>query len=431
MKTLIQNCLIDGALQFVLINNECLESVTPFPQEANRIIDLEGKMLIPGMIDLHTHIRDLQQTHKEDWHSASSAALAGGVTTVFDMPNTVPATDTLEHLIEKQHVATCSKVNYGMYGGATPHNLEDLEEMLDEGSISGLKVFLSASSSNEVVADENLLKQICALARKYDKPVLTHCELQDCITEHEKMYQGEAYNSVMYHGAIRNRVCAYKAVELMLKISSEVKNKLMILHVSTEEEMALVKTFKQAADFPIYAEVTPHHLFLTEDVLKNAGNYGKVNPPLRMMKDTDALMNALLTGYIDTIGSDHAPHGLQEKQKPYREAPSGFPGLETSLPLLLSRHLQQKDIPLDTIIRLTSTNPSHIMQLEKRGKLLPGYYADFAVIDQHAELVVSAEHFLTKAKYTPFEGFPLRGKVVTTFINGKEHNQKGKAIFHD
>lgn len=428
---LLKNCIIDGFVQHILLNKEYIGSVAPKMTDAENVIDMGMKIVIPGMIDLHTHIRDLEQSYKEDWLSGSSSAIAGGVTTIFDMPNTIPPTTSLHNLQIKQQAAEKSKVNYGIYAGATPSNIDAVREMLESRQVAGIKIFLSASSSNEVVEDRKTLVEFFKLAKEYDVPVLTHCELQSCVAEREHQYIDDKYNSIHYHNVIRDRECAYKALQLVLEIASRVKNRLHVLHISTAEEMDLIKQYKRNDDFGLTCEVTPHHLFLNDSVLESAGNFGKVNPPIRNKKDNDVLFEALLDGTVDTVGSDHAPHSLEEKRRQFRKAPSGFPGLETTLPLLFSRHLSLKDLSLSKIIQLTSTNAASIMKIKNRGKIAPGYYADFTVIDPDITYTISADQFATKAKYTPFEGVTVRGKIVKTFVNGKEIEQKGMPVEYD
>jgi dihydroorotase len=428
---LLKNCIIDGFVQHILLNKEYIGSVAPKMTDAENVIDMGMKIVIPGMIDLHTHIRDLEQSYKEDWLSGSSSAIAGGVTTIFDMPNTIPPTTSLHNLHIKQQAAEKSKVNYGLYAGATPSNIIDVREMLETHQAAGIKIFLSASSSNEVVEDRKTLVEFFKLAKEYDVPVLTHCELQSCIAEREHQYIDDKYNSIHYHNVIRDRECAYKALQLVLELASQVKNRLHVLHISTAEEIDLIKQYKRNDDFGLTCEVTPHHLFLNDSVLESAGNFGKVNPPIRNKKDNDVLFEALLDGTVDTVGSDHAPHSIEEKRRQFRKAPSGFPGLETTLPLLFSRHLSLKDLSLFKIIQLTSTNAASIMKIKNRGKIAPGYYADFTVIDPDITYTISADQFATKAKYTPFEGVTVRGKIVKTFVNGKEIEQKGMPVEYD
>lgn len=429
MEMLLKNCLIFGSVLDVSLENERVERVAPNQTDATETIDLQGKIVLPGMIDLHTHIRDLKHSHKETWQTAGAAALAGGVTTVFDMPNTNPPTTTPENLQIKFDACKDAPVNYAVYAGATGNNLYELELMLESGRVPAVKLFMSASSSNEVVENPEAIEAVFRLAKKYNKPVLTHCELQSCITESEALYNDEKYNSVAWHSLIRSRECAVAAVQRVLEIADRVKNALMILHVSTRDEIELIRGYKRSADFPVYVEVTPHHLLLNEAVLQKAGNFGKVNPPLRLREDNEALFEAILDGTVSTIGSDHAPHTITEKQRSYREAPSGFPGLETSLPLLISRALKQKDISLERVVELTSENPAKIMGIKNRGKIEAGYYADLVIVDPNGNEVITPSCFHSKAKYSPFEGITLQGKIANTMVNGNIVNQRGKALF--
>ena len=428
---LLKNCIIDGFVQHILLNKEYIGTVGSKIADDENVIDMGMKIVIPGMIDLHTHIRDLAQSYKEDWLSGSSSAKAGGVTTIFDMPNTIPPTTSLHNLHIKQQAAEKSKVNYGLYAGATPSNIYHVREMLESRQVAGIKIFMAASSSNEVVEDRKTLEDFFKLAKEFDVPILTHCELHSCIRARELEFEDEKYNSIHYHDIIRDRECAYRALQLVLEIASQVKNKLHVLHISTAEEIELIKQYKRNDDFGLTCEVTPHHIFLNDSVLSLTGNYAKVNPPIRSIRDNEVLYEALLDGTIDTVGSDHAPHSLEEKRQQYRKAPSGFPGLETTLPLLISRHLSLKELSLSKIIQLTSTNAASIMNIKKRGKIAPGFYADLTVIDPDITYTITAQQFASKAKYTPFEGMTIRGKIVKTFVNGKEVEQKGMPVAYE
>jgi dihydroorotase len=431
MKKLLKNCRLNNSLQNILIVGEYIERVGSELFPADQIYDLNGKIVLPGMIDLHTHVRDLEQTYKEDWCSASKAAMAGGVTTIFDMPNTIPPTDSVEHLSLKRRVAEASLVNFGLYAGATPRNTAELQRMVSEYNAAGIKIFMAASSANEIVSDEQTLNSICSIALEANKPVLTHCELQSCIEARERQFSDVQFNEARFHGLIRDRHCAYKALKLILKVASEIGNALHVLHVSTKEEMQLISEYKAHGNFPLTCEVTPHHLFLTEDILPAVGNFGKVNPPLRTREDADALFEALVDGTVDTIGSDHAPHGRTEKQMTYREAPSGFPGLETTMPLLIDRALRQQDLSFEKIAQLTAKHPARIVRAKQRGELKPGFFADLIVIDPNASTEIRSSAFFSKAKYSPFDGQNLKGRIVMTFINGEEIHPEGREVQYD
>ncbi len=424
MKTLLKNCkLIEGVKSIFIEDDKTVDVYSSHKKQRleadfDQIIDIKGNLVIPGVIDPHVHVRDLQQAYKEDWKTASMSALAGGVTTIFDMPNTIPATINLKNLNIKRKAAEKSLVNYKFFIGATNSNIKNIEEILSEepSDVAGIKIFLAASNSNEIIEDRNLLKQIFKIAKQHDKVVVVHTELQELL---DKWQQRLPYNNILKHNAIRNRQCAIKGTEFVLKLSENIGNKIYIAHVSTFEEIELIKKYK--CNNQVYCEITPHHLLLNETILKKAGNFGKVNPPLRSEKDNEALWQAINDGIADTIGTDHAPHTIEEKQQEYEKAPSGFPGLETCLPLLLNE-VNKKNLTIKKLIELTSNNPAKIFQLEKRGEIKVGNYADLTIIDMNKKWKINTSVFRSKAKYSPFNGMEVKGEVMMTFVNGKRYN---------
>ncbi|MBN1949039.1 MAG: dihydroorotase family protein [Candidatus Cloacimonetes bacterium] len=398
----------------ILIQGQKIISVGSDEPRADEIFDLSGKIVLPGMIDPHVHMRDLGQKDKEDWTSGSRAALAGGVTTVFDMPNTVPATLDPETLELKRKFAEKSDINYKFYLGATEGNLDSLQAILRKNpdDVAGIKVFLAASSSREVITNRETLVAVCRLAREYDRIVCVHTELQECID----IWQASTLEPLaVNHHLLRNRVCAIEGTKICLDIANEIKCKLYIAHVTTEEEIELIRVFKN--DNRIYCEVTPHHLLLEHTILEKIGNIGKVNPPLRTERDLAALWQGIEDGTVDTVGSDHAPHLLSEKGKPYQQAPAGFPGLETTLPLLINEFNQNR-LDLQQIARLTSGNAARIFDLKEKGRIEPGCSADLSVIDPAAIYRVDPEKFASRARFSPFAGRELYGKVEMTMVNG-------------
>jgi dihydroorotase len=432
MKTLLTGCNLNSKLTNILVDGEVISKIGSQNFQHEKQIDIAGNLVLPGMIDLHTHVRDMNQSYKEDWLSASRAALRGGVSAIFDMPNTIPPTTNHKNYLQKKEHAKKSLVNYGIYAGATPHNFHDIEILLEkESRVAGIKIFLAGSSSNDVISDHDLIKKFFVLAKRFDKPVLVHCELQDTIETQLQLYNGEEFNSVLYHNKIRNTGAAAKAVELVLSIADKIKNKLLLLHISSAEEINIIKKYKQNLDFPLFCEVTPHYLLINESILQRIGNCGKVNPPLRTSSDNVALWKALDEGIIDTIGSDHAPHSLEEKLKKYDQAPSGFPGLETTLPLLFNEAINNKRISVEKIVKLTSSQPAEIMKIHRRGFIRDGYYADLTVIDPKISWTIDAQKFASKAKYSPYDGMEVSGKVVFTMINGEINNPQGKEVTYD
>ncbi len=430
MKTLLKNCTLFEGLEDIIIEDEKIIGIKPcgnsplergaasavgcVETDFDQTIDIKGNLIIPGVIDPHTHIRDLEQSDKEDWISASKAALSGGVTTVFDMPNTIPATTNLTNLNIKREAAKKAIVNYKFFIGATNSNLKDIEEILETNpnDVVGIKVFLAGSSSNDVL-EKSEIAGIFKIAKKYDKVVVVHTELQECLNKWDLKIKEK---TILNHNKIRNRECAIKGTELVLEIAEKIRNKLYIAHISTAEEIELIRKYKN--NNRIFCEVTPHHLLLNESILEKAGNFGKVNPPLKNEKDNFALWEAIYDGTVDFIGTDHAPHRLAEKMLEYSKAPSGFPGLETGLHLLLNE-VNKGNLTIKKLVELTSKNVANIFDLKEYGEIKVGNYADLTVIDMNRKWKIDAEKFYTKAKYSPFDGFEIQGKVVMCFVNGK------------
>ncbi len=438
MKTLLINCkLIEGVKNIIIEDDKIIEVIPcsqapawehkTFPSGSCRmgmscavessfdqIIDIKGNLVIPGVIDPHVHVRDLKQSDKEDWLSASKAALAGGVTTVFDMPNTIPATTNLINLNLKREAAKKSLINYKFYIGATNSNLKDIEEILAENQtdVAGIKIFLAGSSLNDVL-EKSKIEDVFKIAKKYDKIVVVHTELQYCLNIWNSKIKEK---TILNHTKIRNRECAIKGTKLVLEIAEKIRNKLYIAHISTAEEVELIRKYKK--NNRIFCEITPHHLLLNESILEKVGNLGKVNPPLRTEKDKKALWEAIYDGTADFIGTDHAPHKLSEKLLEYSQAPSGFPGLETGLHLLLNE-VNKGNLSIEKLVELTSRKAAEIFDLKKRGDIKIGNFADLTVIDMNRKWKIDAERFNTKAKYSPFDGMEIHGKVMKTFVNGK------------
>ena len=423
MKTLLKNCRLTTGMKNIIIEDEKIIDIKHSSRkdegrrlETNfdQIIDIKGNLVIPGVIDPHVHVRDLKQTYKEDWISVSKTALAGGVTTVFDMPNTIPATTNLTNLNIKREAAKKALVNYKFYIGVTNNNLKDIEQIFsnEPPDIVGIKIFLSGSSSNDVL-EKSKIEEVFKVAKKYDKIVVVHTELQECLNKWNLKIKEK---TILNHNKIRNRECALKGTELVLEIAEKIQNKLYIAHISTAEEVELIRKYKN--NNWIFCEVTPHHLLLNESILEKVGNFGKVNPPLQTKKDNHALWKAIYDGTIDFMGTDHAPHKLAEKQKEYSQAPSGFPGLETGLHLLLNE-VNRGNLTIEKLVELTSKNATEIFNLKKRGEIKIGNFADLTVIDMNKKWKIDSSKFKSKAKYSPFDGFEIQGKVEMCFVNGR------------
>ncbi len=415
MKILLKNCRIDDEIQNLLIQDDLIAYIGKNNVDADLEYDLNNLYIIPGLIDPHVHVRDLKQADKEDWTSVSNAALRGGISTVFDMPNTRPPTVNLEYLNAKREKAKAAKINYKFNIAATSQNLKELVEVLDTkpDDVAALKMFLAGSNSNEFVDKKEDIKRIFDISLNYNLPLIVHTELQECVNRYSAQVSEP---TVFDHNYMRNRECAIKGTELMLKYAKEVGNKLYLAHTSTAEEIDLVQANKDKCT--VFCETTPHHLLINDTVLKKAGNFGKVNPPLQTERDNRRIMQGILDGTVDTIGTDHAPHLLSEKKQKYAQAPSGFPGLETCLPLLLNE-VNKNSFSMKRLVELTSAKSADIFSLDRRGAVKEGYFADLTVVDMQKEYVVESKKFQSKAKYSPYEGMKLKGDVLMTIVNGK------------
>lgn len=415
MKILLKNGILVDKKANLLIEDSKILYIGMKEPEADQVLSMHNHLLLPAMIDPHVHVRGLQQSDKEDWRSASLAAINGGVATIFDMPNTIPATNSKQNFeLKLQEAQKYALVDFRLHLGANGHNNEEIYAILKHYRqyVGGIKVFLAGSSSNEVVQDPQQLTEIFEFAADQDLVVLVHSELQSCL---EKWQRQIPEKTILSHSQIRNRECALAGTKLAVETARKVGNKLYICHTSTKEEIEYLRKNKTEN---IYCEVTPHHLCLDEEILKQVGNFGKVNPPLRTIEDTKALWCGIKDGVVDLIGSDHAPHQLDKKIQTYQKAPSGFPGLETTLPIILDK-ASEYDINCHTIQKLTSQKAAQIFQLPEQGELKVGSKANLVIINTKETQPLIAAFFATKAKYSPFDGYVSNVKIENTIIEGK------------
>lgn len=365
--------------------------------EKLEIIDLKGKTVMPGVIDVHTHMREPGITAKEDFATGSRACAKAGVTTFYDMPNTIPTTTTLEALKDKKKLASeKSVVNYGFhFGGSRNNNIDEIKKVLEAKEANTVKIFMNVTTGEMLIEDEDILKNVF----KNSKLVLVHAENEmiDKAVEYNKNYGNGLY------------VCHIPSKEELKKVLEAKKNS----ELNTEKH-------------PVYAEVTPHHLFLNEEIRESTDRNKmllRMKPELRTKKDNEFLWEALKNGEVDTIGTDHAPHLISEKLE---KITFGMPGVETSLALMLNAYNEGK-VKLEMIQKLMSENPARIMKISKRGKLEEGYYADVIAVDLDKEWIVGVDDTIeSKCGWTPYENWKLKGKNVLTIVNGKVVYQNNK-----
>ncbi len=386
---------------------------------AQETIDAGGELLLPGVIDPQVHFREPGFPHKEDLGSGSRAAAAGGVTSFLDMPNTDPPTISQQALADKlARAAAKSVVNYGFFIGATRDNVAELNRA---APVCGIKVFMGASTGNLLVDDPADLERIFAHGRRL---IAVHAEDEARMRERRARFAGRT--DVSAHSEIRDNVCALNATRLALEFATRYQRRLHILHVSTHEEVALLRAHKPPW---VTAEAIPNHLFLNVGDYAEQGTRVQMNPPLREARDNAALWQALRDGVIDFIATDHAPHTLAEKARPYPQSPSGMPGVETSLPLMLTR-MAEGACTLAEIQRWMCHAPAQAYGIANKGRLVEGLDADLVLVDMRRERPVRNEALFTRVQWSPFAGRRLRGWPLYTVVGGEVVLDRGRIREH-
>lgn len=375
-------------------------------EEGEEVIDANGLLVLPGLIDSHVHLRDPGATHKEDFYTGTSAALAGGVTTVLDMPNNKPPTTTVKALKEKEKIA-CEKAvcDFDFHFGAETNNFNEIMK----ASPRSLKLFMGSTTGNLLTSET---EEIFEHFKKFpqNKPICIHAEDEERI-KFMKMEFEQA--DALDHNEIRDELAALLAVEKALNLLKQHSRQTHFCHVTTANEVTLIRAKKLKNTS---CEVTPHHLFLSEKIVEKLGNYAKTNPPIRSEKTRAELWRKL--GEIDTIASDHAPHTIREKNMQYADAPAGMPGLETTLPLLLNA-VNEKKMSIERVVEMCCVNPAKIFHLKNKGEITIGKHADFTLVDLKKTHEISGERLYTKCGWTPFEGMNVQGRVEKTILRGK------------
>lgn len=383
---------------------------------ADKVIDAEGLHLFPGCIDDQVHFREPGLTHKADIFTESRAAVAGGITSFMEMPNTVPNTLTQELLEEKYQIASrTSAANYSFFMGAGNDNLEEVLKT-DPANVCGIKVFMGSSTGNMLVDNEKTLEGIFSQAPML---VAVHCEDEATIranTERFKALYGENLSPEM-HPLIRNAEACYKSSSFAVELAKKYNTRLHILHLSTAIETALFDNTIPLAEKRITAEACIHHLWFSDADYAEKGNWIKWNPAVKSAADRDAIFQAVLDNRIDIIATDHAPHTIEEKSLSYLKAPSGGPLVQHALPAMLEFHKQGK-ISLEKIAEKMAHSPAICFQAEKRGFIREGFWADLVLVNLNKPTTVNRQNVLSKCGWSPFEGQTFSSGVVSTIVSG-------------
>ncbi len=379
-------------------------------------IDASGLIMIPGVIDEHVHFRDPGLTHKGDIYTETRAAVAGGVTSFMDMPNTIPQTISVRDLEEKYRAGSeKSLINYSFYIGATENNLDEIMNT-DPAKVCGIKLFMGASTGNMLVENENALKE---LFRRADMPVAAHCEDEQTIRRNAEFYRKKYGEDipVALHPMIRSRDACFKSTSFAVELAREYNTRLHVLHLSTADEMKLFSADEILQEKRITGEVCIHHLWFDDSDYDILGAKIRWNPAIKTKYDRESLINGINNDIIDVIATDHAPHTTEEKSGTYFKSPSGAPLVQHSVAAMFELW-HRKIFSLEKIVEKMCHNPAILFNISKRGFIREGYKADLVLIDPEHPWIVSKNNILYKCGWSPMEGVAFRSKVVKTIVNG-------------
>lgn len=440
MKTLIKNAQIVNEGKIfkgdVLIEDDLILKISesPLSINADKIIDAKNQYLFPGCIDDQVHFREPGLTHKGDIYSESKAAIAGGITSFMEMPNTIPNVFTQQLLEEKyERAATVSLANYSFYMGASNDNLTEVLKTNPQ-HVCGVKVFMGSSTGNMLVDNKETLELLFSECKML---IATHCEDEAIIRTNLELYRdkyGEEVPMEM-HPLIRSEEACYKSSSLAVALAKKYNTRLHILHISTAKELTLFNNTIPLKEKRITAEACIHHLWFTNEDYTTKGSLIKWNPAVKTKQDRDAILKAVVENKIDVIATDHAPHTLEEKKQLYFKAPSGGPLVQHALNAMLQLY-HQKKITLEKIVEKMAHAVADCFQIEKRGYIREGYFADLVLVDLNAIYTVNKQNILYKCAWSPFEGSTFNSVITHTFVNGNlvYHNgvfneaQKGKRL---
>ncbi|MGB4415981.1 MAG: dihydroorotase [Paludibacter sp.] len=413
-RTFVGSVLIAGEfIKAVYEQNQEIRITEPYTE-----IDASGKLLIPGVIDDQVHFREPGLTHKGNIHTESRAAVAGGVTSFMEMPNTMPLTTTIQALEDKYDLgAEKSMANYSFYMGATNNNLDELRKV-DPRKVCGVKVFMGSSTGNMLVDNTETLSGIFA---EIPMLIATHCEDEVTIQQNKAYYKALLGDDIpiQYHPLIRSEEACYRSSSFAVELATKFNARLHILHISTAKEMSLFDNSKSLIDKKITSEVCVHYLWFSDADYEKYGNRIKWNPAIKTEFDRLALIEALNSGKIDVVATDHAPHLLREKEGSCLKAASGGPLVQHSLVSMLQM-AEKGFFTIEKVIEKMCHAPAELYRIDRRGYIRPGYFADLVLVDPKKSWTVSSENILYHCGWSPFDGTTFDNSVITTWVNGNK-----------
>ena len=387
-------------------------------EKSKNTIDVTNKIVLPGLMDTQVHFREPGSVDAEDLHSGSRAAIVGGITSVFEMPNTNPPTTNFEEFQKKINIGKRMYCNHAFYFGATAENYQLLEKLKDLDGCCGIKLFAGSSTGNLLVDKEDDIEKVFKHASKV---VAVHSEDEEILKLRKKLIEN---GNVKTHPVWRNEEVAISSTRKIVKIAKRLNKKAHILHVTTKEEVDFLSQNKGNITF----EITPQHLTIyAPDCYDNLGSYAQMNPPIRDKSHYDRLWYAVRNNYNDTIGSDHAPHLKINKEKPYPNSPSGMPGVQTILPVMFN-HMNNGKINLNQIVNFLCKNPVKIFGIKNKGYIKKNFDADLTIVDLKKEIEIKNENIESKCGWSPFNGYKFKGVPIYTIIGGDIKMQDGKII---
>ena len=414
-------CFIDGNLSKhdIGVQNGKITHLGDLAKEqSSNTINADGKIVFPGLMDTQVHFREPGSVDAEDLHSGSRAAIVGGITSVFEMPNTNPPTTNFEEFKKKINIGKRMYCNHAFYFGATAENYEILEKLKNLEGCCGIKLFAGSSTGNLLVDKEEDIEKVFKYASKV---VAVHSEDEEILKLRKKLIQK---GNVKTHPVWRNEEVAISSTRKIVKIAKRLNKKAHILHVTTKDEVDFLSQNKGNITF----EITPQHLTMyAPDCYDKLGSYAQMNPPIRDKSHYDRLWYAIRNDYNDTIGSDHAPHLKINKEKQYPDSPSGMPGVQTILPVMLN-HMNEGKIKLNQIVKFLCENPVKIFGIKNKGYIKKDFDADFTIVDLNKVIEIKNENIESKCGWSPFDGCKFKGSPIYTIIAGEIKMQDGKII---